>query len=114
MMAQLLWNNQLFGRVLVARWVIVGLAASVGIVAIQREIAVWQRAADLRDRVLSSIVTAQTAGCGSVSVDALPDHLDGAYVFRNGFESAAPNIERAANSGEACQLAWTDEGFVRR
>jgi hypothetical protein len=93
-------------------------ATSVALVfalSLQRELAVWQRAADLRDRVLAEaqVVFAETP-CDRPTFANVPDSVDGAYVFRNGFPEAVGLADGAASVGAAeCQFAWTGRGFRR-
>jgi hypothetical protein len=47
----------------------------------------WRAAAAARDRVLETIST-QAVGCATVSVAEVPDHVEGAFVFRNGLREA--------------------------
>jgi hypothetical protein len=79
--------------------------------SVQRELGVWQRAADLRDQVLSQARAAMNdARCSNPSFSNVPDSVDGAYVFRNGFPQA---LGLSASDGEpGCALRWTDGRFV--
>ena len=82
-------------------------------VSVQREIGVWQRAADLRDRVLAEARTSiDNGGCRGATFVNVPDSVDGAYVFRNGFPEAighaAPD---PADVRPGCTFAWSGSGF---
>ena len=47
----------------------------------------WRQAADIRDRVLGEVVGGHPA-CEERAAHGLPDSVNGAYIFRNGFEQA--------------------------
>jgi len=82
-------------------------------VSVQREIGVWRQAADLRDRVLADARSAiDRAGCTQPIFSGVPDSVDGAYVFRNGFSEAlaAPDLD---NRDPDCTFTWRGDGFVR-
>jgi hypothetical protein len=98
------------GRLL-AFGVVMAAIVLVFVVSVQRELGVWQRAADLRDRVVTQAGAAMTeAGCLSPSFANLPDSVDGAYVFRNGFSEALGLPPPDARPG--CAFAWTGDQFV--
>jgi hypothetical protein len=69
----------------------------------------WMEAAAERDRVLVGYQQAQL-GCRPVRVDGLPDQVEGAYVFRNGFAEA---VAKPPVSGEPCVIEWSGGTFRR-
>ena len=83
----------------------------------RRHLRPWEEAALLRDQVLSSAVERlQTTECRSAVFQDVPDSLEGAYVFRNGFGQA---LERVTGRGEVlkgspdshCQFRWAEGEF---
>jgi hypothetical protein len=77
----------------------------------------WREAAIVRDAVLDNTArVVAESGCESVTVTALPDHVRGAFVFRNGFPEAVrqrmPDI-RVVPSGAECVFEWTRVGLSR-
>ena len=78
----------------------------------------WAEAALLRDQVISSAMERlQSTGCQSAVFEEVPDSLEGAYVFRNGFGEA---LELATGRGDVlkgspdghCQFLWSGEQFL--
>lgn len=94
-----------------------GLAASAVLIAVSAAVLLvhqqpWRRAAEVRDRVLAA-VAALPAECAMDDVTGLPDHVAGAYVFRNGFPEAAATARPSGGAGaEQCGLRWDDARFV--
>ena len=82
-------------------------------VSVQREVAVWRQAAELRDRVLADARAAiERAGCAQAGFTSVPDSVSGAYVFRNGFPEALGRAFTDANAVPAdCRFAWVDGRF---
>ena len=83
----------------------------------------WVQAADLRDRVISSAIEQiQTTPCQSAIFAQLPDSLDGAYVFRNGFWGALSQatdtmdleLNRLPPISADCQFRWSGTDFIAR
>jgi hypothetical protein len=90
--------------------VIVGCVL-VCVVSVQHELDVWQRAARLRDQVLTQgRAVMNNAGCSNPSFANVPDSVDGAYVFRNGFPQALGLS--VPDSRPGCAFTWTDGTFV--
>lgn len=82
-------------------------------VSVQREIRVWRQAADLRDRVLADAhVAIERAGCAQPTFSGVPDSVDGAYVFRNGFSEALA-IPAVGDGRPDCAFTWSDSGFSK-
>jgi hypothetical protein len=100
------------------RWRVFGAAiatmAVIFAVSVQREIRVWRQAADLRDRVLADARSAiERAGCAQPTFRGVPDSVEGAYVFRNGFSEALA-IRTVDDDGRSdCAFTWSDSGFSR-
>ncbi len=91
----------------------VAVIAFVFAVSVQREVAVWRQAADLRDRVLADAHAAiDRAGCVQAAFTSVPDSVSGAYVFRNGFPEAIGTTSTDPNAAPAdCRFAWVDGRF---
>jgi hypothetical protein len=91
----------------------VGVIALVFAVSVQREVAVWRQAAELRDRVLADARTAiDRTGCAQAGFTGVPDSVSGAYVFRNGFPEALGETFTDVNAAPVnCRFAWVDGGF---
>ena len=104
----------------------IGVAVVVSALSLEREIGVWARAADLRDRALAEAHAAiARQGCVEATFADVPDSVDGAYVFRNGFrEAMAPTKVRlkpdttaeadTESAAAACDLVWRDGQFIPR
>ena len=69
----------------------------------------WIAAAHERDRVLAAFRDGHI-DCAAVEVRGLPDHVQGAYVFRNGFNEAVRRITPPAQA--PCSLRWDGERFT--
>jgi hypothetical protein len=103
------WLGLSGAAVIVATW-------SLGLVA---HVTVWHEASALRDRVLASAAARyRTSPCLTLRFDEVPDSVDGAYVFRNGFREALAsqegNWERALKGGPVpagCTFRWQLDGF---
>jgi hypothetical protein len=54
------------------------------------------------------------AGCDAAAFANVPDHEEGAYVFRNGFVEAArtAGIQVSTSAAVKCSFAWRDGTFV--
>jgi hypothetical protein len=88
--------------------------AMIFVVSVQREIGVWRQAADLRDRVLTDARAAiERAGCAQAAFSGVPDSVNGAYVFRNGFPEALATAAPDSDSPPECTFTWTDGRFAR-
>jgi hypothetical protein len=80
----------------------------------------WSEAARLRQQVVDAAARVVPApACGSYAFDALPDAVEGAYVFRNGFTEAlamrggaTPGVA-AGDARPQCRFRWDGRGFVR-
>jgi hypothetical protein len=72
----------------------------------------WLAAAELRDRVLSSVsFEIRQRACETLTVRDLPDTVQGVFVFRNGFnEAISPLLD--ATSGRQCSGRWAGSNFV--
>ena len=82
-------------------------------VSVQREIGVWRQAADLRDRVLTDARRAISEDrCIQATFTALPDSVEGAYVFRNGFVEALGPGAGGLNARPGCAFMWVNGRFV--
>jgi hypothetical protein len=91
----------------------VAIIALVFAVSVQREVAVWRQAAELRDRVLADARAAvDRAGCAQAGFTSVPDSVSGAYVFRNGFPEALGRTFTDADAVPAdCRFAWVEGRF---
>jgi hypothetical protein len=77
----------------------------------------WIRAAELRDRVQAAARRdPRLLACDPVYVQGMPDNMSGAYVFRNGVETAfIENVGVRAvvgNGPSACTFRWTGVDFA--
>jgi hypothetical protein len=97
----------------ITRGLIVCAAIVVSAATLHRELSVWVRAADLRDRVLADArLSLEGAGCRGAEFTAVPDSVDGAYVFRNGFREALDLPRDAEAPPDRCRFEWRGNGFV--
>jgi len=94
---------------------LVSAAVCVSIWTVERELGVWRRAADLRDRVLveAHAVIAQRQCVNSEFMD-VPDSVDGAYVFRNGFREAMNLTAQTGSAQPSCTFSWAADRFLSR
>lgn len=69
----------------------------------------WTDAALERDRVVS-VYRSGGFDCDPADVHGLPDHVRGAYVFRNGFTEAVR--DSATTAAAKCTLTWDGARFV--
>ncbi len=93
---------------------VAGTAVLSSTITLEREIAVWRRAADLRDRVLAearaSIINNR---CAAARFTHVPDSVVGAYVFRNGFREALGSPrDQATSTTVGCDFTWNGDRFV--
>jgi hypothetical protein len=93
---------------------VVEAIALVFTVSVQQEISIWQQAADLRDRVLADARTIRgKTGCAGTTFANVPDSVDGAYVFRNGFPEAIGGPAPDPNDvSPGCRFTWAGDGFA--
>lgn len=83
-------------------------------IGVRAHIRPWTEAASLRDSVLAAARAAHdSSGCPASSFDGVPDSVEGAYLFRNGFEEAVARPVDA-NAAAECAFTWRGDGFVRR
>jgi hypothetical protein len=92
----------------------VALVSFMFVVSVQREIGIWQQAADLRNRVLAEARTVRgNAGCSEATFSKVPDSVDGAYVFRNGFpEAIGGSALQPTTVPPECSFTWAGDGFA--
>jgi hypothetical protein len=92
----------------------VAVIVLVFLMSVQREIGIWQQAADLRDRVLTDAHAVRAkAGCPEATFANVPDSVDGAYVFRNGFPEAIGGPALDPNDvSPGCRFTWAGAGFA--
>jgi hypothetical protein len=78
--------------------------------AVRLEVTAWKEAALVRDRVLHALRTdKRLESCSSVTLEALPDNVRGAYVFRNGAAEAVSAELRTGvvpSAGAECTFTW--------
>jgi hypothetical protein len=72
----------------------------------------WLAAARERDRVLGAYEQSDLR-CLPTRVRGLPDHVGGAYVFRNGFLEAVAALRPANAEAATCSLAWDGARFLK-
>jgi hypothetical protein len=73
----------------------------------------WLEAAAVRDQVLHSFAE-QPIDCDPRLAEGLPDHVGGAYVFRNGFAEAIARSQAAPRAWQPCVARWDGARFVVR
>jgi hypothetical protein len=93
-----------------------GLAISVVLIVVSAAIVLahqrpWLRAAEVRDRVLAAAESLPVE-CAVQGVTGLPDHVAGAYVFRNGFPEAVGAQPSSGVGVMPCGLRWDGARFV--
>jgi hypothetical protein len=85
---------------------------------VRQHLAPWQAAAAARDRVLAAALTEDLARCRVVTLWALPDNVQGAYVFRNGAPEAFVRLglQVAPEASPDCAFTWdaASARFVRQ
>ena len=88
--------------------------------ATRSHLALWQQAAETRQRMLSAAAAAADRSCAGWVVSGVPPTLAGVPLFVNGFpEAARPalgepvHIAPALPADGQCRLTWTGVGFVR-
>ena len=102
------------------RWIgitaaVAWMATSAG--ATRAHLGPWQEAARARDRALRSAQrVVRDAGCQAMVVQAPPDSVDGAYVFRSGLEQALglPLAATTPAQTRRCVLSWNGRRFAVR
>ncbi len=72
----------------------------------------WLAAAHERDRVLAAYQQSDLR-CPPTQVRGLPDHVGGAYVFRNGFLEAIAGLRPANAETATCSLTWDGTRFLK-
>ncbi len=85
--------------------VLIGASA----VGLRRHLDPWLAAAAARDRILAAAGAHDgMRRCGTVTVVGLPDHIDGAYVFRNGAPEAFARLglSIAPEASPGCAFTW--------
>jgi hypothetical protein len=94
------------------------IIAAAGTYGTWRHQTAWVQAAALRDRVLAEAGSAMSrTACTSAAFFELPDNVDGAFVFRNGFIEAARTMGVGAVEAtvkpetDRCWFEWTSSGF---
>ena len=97
-------------RVFPKQWVhtAIALVLLINISAVRYHQESWIEAAVERDRVLGAY---QTLPCRPTEVQGLPDHVRGAYVFRNGFKEATTSVASMPPDAE-CVVRW-ENGTLR-
>ena len=91
--------------------VLVGALLVGFVLALRVHLDPWLAAAAERDRVLALFQQANL-GCSPTSATELPDHVQGAYVFRNGFREAVSTLAPSV-PGEPCVVEWSNDTFRR-
>ena len=79
-------------------------------VAAYQHVSSWVRAGEERDRILAAASDADPA-CQFAGVT---DNLQGAYVFRNGFDAALKRQGIRLEAGADCTNRWNGTSFVAR
>lgn len=91
-----------------------GAAILASAITLERELDVWRRAADMRDRVLTEARASITKGrCAAAHFNDVPDSVDGAYVFRNGLREALRiSGDEGISVAAGCDFTWNGDRFV--
>ena len=100
----------------VFRWVVGAVVVSWAI-GTYGHVLLWTQASAERDRIIAAAATARDADCSAVTFVRATDNVNGAYVFRNGLESALRRAGVSADDDVAepttCVFSWTGDAFVR-
>jgi hypothetical protein len=90
---------------------VAGAAIVTSSLTLEHELSVWRRAADLRDHVLNEAHGSILNGrCAVAHFSDVPDSVDGAYVFRNGFREALGL--RGDEASPECNFTWNGGRFL--
>lgn len=104
------------GRPAAAAATLLAATVTCGAIGVFMHQRAWVGAAAARDAVLRAArETIPASGCGSVAVEGLPDAVDGAFVFRNGFAEALQRHGIALppfQTDAACAFAWNGRTFT--
>ena len=91
---------------------------AVGVAGVTLHLEPWKQAAEMRDAVLRSAQSRlANTRCLAASFEGLPDSIEGAYVFGNGFTEAMRlegDSEIQIQSGVVqpnCSFRWTGDSF---
>jgi hypothetical protein len=91
---------------------VTAIAILASAITLERELGVWRRAAQKRDVILhearAALIDSQ---CPTATFADVPDSLDGAYVFRNGFYEALGLAGTEGTSTPECAFRWSGNGF---
>ena len=92
--------------------VVAGIVA-IGAIGVVEHVSIWPRAAESRDRVINAVrLDGRMRACRAVSLQALPDSVAGAYVFRNGVAEAIQRETGLAfdpQAGAGCTFRWDEQ-----
>jgi hypothetical protein len=90
------------------------------VLATRSHIALWQHAADVRQRILSAAGSASDGACAGWIVAGVPATVGGVPLFVNGFPEAARatlgepiQMAPATPASGQCHLTWSGSGFTR-
>jgi hypothetical protein len=92
-------------------WILIPVIA-VFVIATRTHQSPWVAAALERDRVLEAYRQSDVA-CTPETVRGLPDHIQGAYVFRNGFLEAVAALTPSGGPAAPCELDWDGNRFKK-
>jgi hypothetical protein len=92
------------------RWFVIGPLVILFAIATRAHQTPWTAAARERDRVLDAYRSSGLT-CAPTATRGLPDHVRGAYVFRNGFLEAVAQLAPSSTVGAPCVLVWDGTQF---
>jgi len=86
------------------------LMATISVTATRMHQRPWLQATTTVQHIISA---ARNIGstCASAEAIDLPDNVDGAYIFRNGFGQAFAMSSPHTPGGEHCRILWNGQGF---
>jgi len=94
------------------------VAVTMGAPGVRTHLRPWIAAAELRDSVLHEAGAAvRRSGCAEPEFLRLPDTVDGAFVFRNGFPEALASqvgLSPSPSASPECTFVWSGTTFSGR
>lgn len=96
--------------------VVAGALLVLYVVSVRMHLEPWEEAGHRRDEILASVAKI-ASHCPAITVTHLPDNIDGAYLFRNGFPEAVARagvLSRLVSDDTRidlpCRLNFRDQG----
>jgi hypothetical protein len=91
--------------------VVLVVTVALSAVAVRLHCQPWEDAALMRDHVMERF-KAFAPNCEPIAIANLPDHVNGAYVFRNGFTEATAVDRLRLRADMKCTVSWNGSQFV--